>query len=148
MPNLFVKNVPVSILYNMLEKVCDPSLSQSFYIFTISSYKKLCYYGQDSDFLQAVKPYYYKSKRFYLERDPGYKSFCTVIRQICKSHILKIESKLNYCNSSYMMEYYISRRDDPKLGILNDDEYVMPDEIEEKEGIEREDIEENIPAEK
>ena len=53
--------------------------------------------------------YYYKSKRFYLEREPDYKSFCNILRQICKSHDIKIESKLNYCNSSYMMEYYISR---------------------------------------
>ena len=109
MPNLFLKNVPMNILYSMLETVCDPTLSESYYIFTISSYKKLCYYGRDSEFIHEVKPYYYKSKRFYLEREPDYKSFCNILRQICKSHDIKIESKLNYCNSSYMMEYYISR---------------------------------------
>ena len=98
----------------MLEKVCDPSLSNLYYIFTVSSYKKLSYYGYHTEFIQKITPYYYKSKRYYLERETSYKTFTTIIRQICKSHRISIHSKLNYSNSSYMMDYYISRKEEPE----------------------------------
>ena len=40
-----------------------------------------------------IKPYYFKSKQFYLERDKNYKNIITIIRQICKFNYIHIPQK-------------------------------------------------------
>ena len=110
MSQVFRKTVPIDIVYELLEKVCDSTLSDNYYIFTLSSYKKLSYYGDDAEFLLKLAPYYHASKVFYVEREHTYKTFCTVLRQICKINNIGITTKMNYSNSSYYIDYYIERK--------------------------------------
>jgi hypothetical protein len=110
MSQIFRKHVPIHIVYDLLDKVNNNEFSKEFYIFTISSYKKLCYNKNDIEFLSIISPYYYASKMFYVERQHTYKSFCTIIRQICKLNQIKIMTKTTYYNSSYYMDYYIERK--------------------------------------
>jgi len=45
-----------------------------------------------------------------VERQHTYKTFCTILRQICKINNIKITTKTTYYNSSYYMDYYIERK--------------------------------------
>ena len=105
----FRNDIPIRFVYELLEKVCDNTLSDLYYIFTICSYKKICYHGYDVEFMNRIEPYYYASKIYYIQREQNYKTFCTIIRQICKYNDVKIFSKMNYVNSSYVMEYFIEK---------------------------------------
>ena len=109
MSQIFRKLVPIQIVYDLLDNVCNNEFSEKYYIFNISSYKKLCYNNIDVEFLSIITPYYYASKMFYIERQHTYKSFCTIIRQICKLNQIKIITKTTYYNSSYYNDYHIER---------------------------------------
>ena len=103
---IFKKIVPVDILYQFLDKICESTPSS--YILNINSYKKMLYYNYHVDFLKELVPYYHISKQFYLKREITYNTMTTILRQICKSHQLKIESKMKYVDSNYIIEYTIS----------------------------------------
>ena len=104
---IFKKIVPVDILYQFLDKICESTPNS--YILNINSYKKMLYYDYHVDFLKELVPYYHISKQFYLEREITYNSMTTILRQICKSHQLKIESKMKYVDSNYIIEYTICK---------------------------------------
>ena len=129
MSQIFRNPIPIIYVYDLLEKVCDNSLSDIHYIFSMSSYKKLCYHGYDTEFLQKIIPYYHYSKQYYVQRPQNYKTFSTLIRQICKFNDIVIFSKMNYYNSSYIMEYFIEKQCPPSSSVLS----VEPQEKQENE---------------
>lgn len=102
---IFKSKVPKDFFYDFLEKICDKE--NLCYIFNINSYKKILFYNYHIDFLNELKKYYHVSKQFYIEREFTYNSIATILRQICKSHILKITSKMKYFDSVYIIEYSI-----------------------------------------
>jgi hypothetical protein len=102
---IFKKIVPIDILYQFLGKICESN--ETFYFFNIHAYKKMLFYNYHVDFLKELVPYYYLSKRFYLDRELTYNSVTTILRQICKSHKLNISSKMKYSDSNYIIEYFI-----------------------------------------
>ena len=57
--------------------------------------------------MKKIKPYYFKSKQFYLERDKNYKNIITIIRQICKFNHMAYTSKIVYLKSTYEIKYFI-----------------------------------------
>lgn len=60
-----------------------------------------------NEFYEYIKPFYHKSKLFYVERDRNYKNFITIVRQICKSLQIPYSSKIKYSKSSYDIHYFI-----------------------------------------
>ena len=54
-----------------------------------------------------IEKYYYKCKRFYVTRKQTYKTFITILRQICKFKHLAFTSKIKYDKSKYEIVYYI-----------------------------------------
>jgi hypothetical protein len=78
----------------------------------------MIYYNYQTDFLKELSQYYYSSKLFYLEREPTYNSIATILRQICKSHDLKIISKMKYVDSNYIIEYSIENLQNRTVNII------------------------------
>lgn len=79
-----------------------------YYIYNIDVFKKLEFENKLVSFLESLKPYYYKNKHFYLERDPiTYNNFNTILRQIFSRNNIQIEKKVKYIMSKYQVEYYI-----------------------------------------
>ena len=79
-----------------------------YLIYNIDVFKKLNFENQLVPFLESLKPYYYKNKHFYLERDPiSYNNFNTILRQIFSRNKIKIKKKVKYIMSKYQVEYYI-----------------------------------------
>ena len=91
--------------------------SDAFPISTISSwvyriavlnlFKKGIFKETIPKFLEMCLPYYHISKRKYLERKVTYKSFTTVLRQICNANKITYTSQIKYDKSSYNIVYYI-----------------------------------------
>jgi hypothetical protein len=104
---LFCKLLPNEIFFELLEKICLKK--EKYYIFDITSYKKLLFYKMDEPFLNTLLDYYHNSKQFYITRKLTYNTFTTIIRQICKNNCIMFNSKVKYTESKYDIEYHIFR---------------------------------------
>jgi hypothetical protein len=105
---LFKETIPMTILYNFLEKICLKDNSNNLFIFSKSAFKKAEIYDLLTNFKDTVKPYYHISKQYYIDRDLTFIRFTTVIKQICNLNNIEIISKIIYNKSKYEMEYYIA----------------------------------------
>tara|TARA_B100001989_G_C24512823_1_gene451411 strand:- start:915 stop:1244 length:330 start_codon:yes stop_codon:yes gene_type:complete len=106
MSQIFQKHIPKKILIDFLQKFCEKS--DKYFIFSKTIFKKIKYDNNNlSEFYELIKPYYFKSKLFYLEREKIYKNFITILRQICKYHAIAYTSKIIYSKSTYEIKYFI-----------------------------------------
>jgi hypothetical protein len=99
--NKFPKEDLLGFLDNYAEK------KHNHYYFTKTSFKKAVFDQSITPFCDSLKEYYYLSKQKYLDKIQNYRSFVTIIRQICKSHQMGFTSKIKYDKSNYEIVYYI-----------------------------------------
>jgi|TARA_B110000444_G_C18797553_1_gene575719 hypothetical protein len=104
---LFKRKLPIELFTELLSNICN--VTQNKYVLNNASFKKgmLDEYNYISTFLETIKEYYYASKQRYVTNKLTYKSFTTVIRQICKSKEIPYSTEINYVKSSYEIIYYI-----------------------------------------
>jgi hypothetical protein len=102
---IFKKHIPVTILYDLLDKICFKR--NNYYVFDMNSYKKMMYNEYHIEFLEILQEYYHSGKLFYLDRKLTYNGFTTILRQICKHQAVMYTSKINYNKSKYNIDYTI-----------------------------------------
>jgi hypothetical protein len=102
---IFKNKIPNFILFDLLDKICMKN--EKHYTFNFDAYKKGVYKEEIQKFLDHCKPYYYLSKRKYLEKKLTYNSFTTILRQICNFNKITYTSKIIYNKSVYNIVYYI-----------------------------------------
>ena len=79
----------------------------NYVLFNEELFRKCQYVGSHTEFLEQLRPYYHKSKQFYLDRDNmSYSQFITILRQISNATDVKYVSKVKYNQSKYSIEYY------------------------------------------
>jgi hypothetical protein len=105
MKQIFRKNVPNELLFELLDKICLKT--EKYYLFDNNSFRKLVYNNLHPDFLNAITEFYHISKQFYVSRKLTYNSFTTILRQICKSNNIMFTSQLKYNESKYNIDYFI-----------------------------------------
>ena len=68
MSQIFKTNFSKDIIYDFLKEFCDKT--NNFYIFSKTTFKKikLAHPEELQIFYDKIKPHYFKSKQFYLER--------------------------------------------------------------------------------
>ena len=108
MSQIFKTTFPKKIIYDFLKEFCDTT--KKFYVFSKTTFKKIKLQSPQklNDFYKQIKPHYFKSKQFYLERDKTYKNFITILRQLTKYHHIPYTSKIIYIKSTYEIKYFIS----------------------------------------
>jgi len=104
---IFKEKIPVDILCNFLDKICDKTNDEKYYLLNATSHKKMLMYNLHTEFISTIVNYYQYSKRFYVERELTYKSLANIIRQICKSYAIQINTRVLYFDSKYWTEYFI-----------------------------------------
>jgi hypothetical protein len=102
---IFKRKVPDEFLFNLLNLICIKT--EKYYIINYDSYKKGIFNEYISDFVEKCREYYYLSKRKYLDKKFTYKSFITIVRQICNFNKIKYNSEIKYEHSNYAIIYYI-----------------------------------------
>ena len=102
---LFKKKYPKENLFLLLDKYCEKY--SNYYKLSKAAYKKAKMDDNIKPFFKELKEYYYPSKHFYLTRDDTYKNLITIIRQICKYHLIAYTSNIKYSKSKYEIIYYI-----------------------------------------
>lgn len=103
---LFKEQYPKDKLINFLDKYCGKT--EKYYIMSKEAYKKA---KMDDNAINnlfgELKKYYHTSKHFYIEREDNYKNLITVLRQICKDHLMAYTSNIKYSKSKYDIIYFI-----------------------------------------
>jgi hypothetical protein len=103
---LFCKPFDVTILRDLLDKISYKT--NDTYIINDDVYKRMLYHNLHTEFYNNLREYYQKSKHIYLDREFNYKTFTTVLRQLCKYTQITFDSCIKYKNSKYKHEYIIS----------------------------------------
>ena len=102
---IFKTKIPTERLITLLTDIAVKT--DKCYIINNNSYKKGIFNETISHFLEECKPYYYVSKRKYLERKLNYNAFITILRQICNFNKITYTSQIKYDKSNYDIIYYI-----------------------------------------
>lgn len=102
---IFKKEIPIRILYDLLDKIEVSETNK--YIIDKPLFKKLSPFMVD--FLTKCRDYYFESQKKYTTKSPFlYKSFLTVVRQICNNNDVPFYYKLKFLHSKYEIIYYIN----------------------------------------
>jgi hypothetical protein len=102
---IFKNNIPNENLYELLEKICFKM--ENCYILNPDAFKKGVYNQDVQNFLEFCRPYYFISKRKYLDRKLIYTNFVTIIRQICNFNKIEYSTEIKYDKSNYSIIYFI-----------------------------------------
>jgi len=106
------ENVPLDKLVDFLHEICvtGKSKTSEYFILTPESYKRACFNNVASlltSFLDFYRPYYFNSKKYYVNRKQSYKRLVTVVRQICRINHVAYTFQMKYDKSDYAIVYYI-----------------------------------------
>jgi len=102
---IFRKNVPSDILFELLDKICFKT--DKYYLIDMNAFRKLIFHNYHTEFCEKLKEYYNLSKLFYLERKMVYNSFTNIVRQICKLNNIMFTSQIKYNESKYNIDFFI-----------------------------------------
>lgn len=94
---VFCKQVTFDLIEPLLKKICIPV--EKGYVVDETAFSRLLFYGLEKDFIETMRPYYYNSKLYYIERKLTFKSFSTIVRQICKASGTLVISSVQYFHS-------------------------------------------------
>lgn len=102
---IFKTSIPIDILFSLLNDICV-KMNHS-YIIDMIAYKKGIYNEKIPHFISACKDYYHISKQKYVNRTLNYKTFLTIVRQICNHNKIEYKTKIKYDKSTYNIVYII-----------------------------------------
>ncbi len=102
---LFKKDIPIHLLFDLLEQVCDKK--DNYYIVDNNSYKKILFHKLEEGFCESIKDYYHNSKIFYVTRKFNYNSFINILRQICKHNNIGFTYFVKYTDYKYNIIYNV-----------------------------------------
>lgn len=102
---IFKDTIPIEMLITLLQHIAVKT--DKCYIVNNNVYKKGIFTTDIHQFFEECRPYYYISKRKYLEPPITYNSFVTIIRQICKINNIKYTTHIKYDKSNYDIIYSI-----------------------------------------
>ncbi len=103
---LFRKPPDNDILLRLLEEISYKNRTGG-YIIDTNVYKKMVFNNLQTGFCNELAEFYHESKQHYVTRPFTYKSFATILRQICKANNISIRSRVLYIESVYSTEYTI-----------------------------------------
>lgn len=113
---VFNKEVSAQCLYtvlvDILDKIClnteETGETKNQFLITKAVFKRAEIHNLIAPFIALIKPYYYLSKRSYVDRAINYNNFITILRQLCNVNNIKYESNIVYIKSNYEIEYTIT----------------------------------------
>ena len=103
---IFKKELPNKIIFDFLDKYALKD-NTKYYLVTKESFKSANFHNEVEKFCKNIEEYYFNCKKFYVKRKQNYKTFITILRQICKFNHLALTSKIKYDKSKYEIIYYI-----------------------------------------
>jgi hypothetical protein len=111
---LFKEEIKINVLFNLFDLIIQDK-NDEYYILTLDAYKRGIMFNHINDFFETCEKYYHNTKKVYFNKKISYKSFITIVRQICKYNNISIVSKQIFNYSNYELAYYISKNITSKI---------------------------------
>ena len=108
MSRIFFQPVEFNILYDLLEQICQKT--EKHYIFNELAFRRMKFLKLHVPFLNTIVTRYQSSKQFYITRKQTFQTFFTIIKQLCHHNRIPITSKVQYFESTYLINYFIPYR--------------------------------------
>ena len=108
---IFKNNIPQDMLITLLHNI--GLKTNKCYTINKYVYKKGLFTEHITNFVEECTPYYYESKRKYVNPPITYSSFVTIIRQICNANKIKYTYQVKYDKNNYDIIYSIFIVDQP-----------------------------------
>lgn len=89
----------------VLEKFFEKK--DNHYIVDYIGYKKILYHKYQETWLKEIRPYYHKSKRFYIDRKFTFGYFINLIRQICKLYNIEYKGLNDKTTGYKYFKYFV-----------------------------------------
>jgi hypothetical protein len=106
--NLFSEPYPLAKLWAILNEIC-PS-EEDYYLIDENAFDSMVVFkGTHISFLEDLKTYYYPCQQFYVTRPFNYKSFTTLLRQLCNYHNVNFRIDKHYNHSKLTIRYFIEK---------------------------------------
>ena len=102
---LFIDEIPLCFLNEVLEQFFIKQ--KDYYVLDYVGFKKILFHNFQTTWLQEIRPYYHKSKRFYVDRKFTFNSFVNIIRQICKLYGIQYKSFNDKTTGYKYFKYHI-----------------------------------------
>ena len=109
--SIFKTKIPNCVLFDLLDVVCE--IEKNYYIINKSTFKNI-QKNYLSSFIERCEEHYSKMGKKYLNVSK-YKSFLTIVRQICNANGIDFFYKVKYIHSTYEIVYYIQKDTGLKL---------------------------------
>ena len=102
---IFKKKIPNETIVEFLNSITTKN--EKYYMINNDAYKKGIFNNKIQEFVESLKTHYHLSKHKYIDRKLTYKSFTTILRQICNYNKISYTSQIKYDKSNYFINYYI-----------------------------------------
>jgi hypothetical protein len=102
---VFNKRLSHHLLKRFLDPICIKNTTH--YVINYETLKRARYTTHYDDFINMLKPYYYPSKRHYLDDPTPYRRFLTILRQICSYNNIAYTTATVYDRAKASLEYRI-----------------------------------------
>lgn len=113
MSNIFINDISINYVkdkfYELLNLYCIKDNS-NYILLNKEIYKKYEYNNKIKEFVDFIKNYYKKSKKYFVERIMDYNNFASILRHLCKLLVIPYYKKIVYNKNSYSIEYYIKKK--------------------------------------
>jgi hypothetical protein len=104
---LFKTVMDIRIIYDFLDIINILPTNDAYYVLNKDTFKHAKYIQQIVPFYNKLHQHYHLSKQHYISRNITYKSFLTIIRQICNLHKIPYTYHITYDNSEHNILYKI-----------------------------------------
>jgi hypothetical protein len=108
MGRIFYEPIDAKILYDLLDQICLKT--EKHYIVNIIAYRKMMFLKLHLPFLNAIVSKYQVSKRFYVTRKLTFRSFITIVKQLCHHNHITTHSNVQYFESEYIINYFVPHK--------------------------------------
>lgn len=103
---IFKEPIPRTILFDFLEHTTERDWDH--YVFDSIAFRRANYNSFISEFIEKCRPYYHQAKqKHYLDKTMTYKTFVTILRQICNFNNIPYINKTIYVHSKHEIIYWI-----------------------------------------
>ena len=105
--NIFRKPFPLATLIELLNTICP--FNEDYYLVDMNVFQSMVFLHTHRDFYNSLQDFYYPCQQFYVTRPIDYRSFTTVLRQLCNYHHISFRIDRQYNHSTLITRYFIDK---------------------------------------
>ena len=105
--NLFSYPFPLADLWDFLDSICP--YHEDYYLLDSNGFRTMVFKNLHVAFLANLKEHYYPCQQFYFKQEFTFRSFTTLLRQLCNYYDIPYKITKQYNHSALVLRYFIEK---------------------------------------